>query len=274
MNPQDLRDRNRHPDRHRPPTASGRNVKRRVVFLLAVFIACTLAVDVFASATCKTRSRCRWWSKQYVAKAKTRCAWNPISTCKSRTASCGTANASCGWSPCSNGGATASATNGPGGCSVGGARSGRGRYGEPETNPDPAGTEGEGAHDLASRVEFLEPEGAMLYLEHMVMSSTLDRSFSRLDVVAYVESKEALANDEDDFPPERVVWQGYIHLQEGVLTQEGFEEEVREYLGREGLTEVILSGIAKLIRFDGTAEEFDRFAVDVMVDGGQAEIEP
>ncbi len=266
-------DRNRHAGRPRPATLSGRNMKRRIVFLLGVFVMCTLAVDAFATATCKTRSRCRWWSKQYVATTTVRCAWNPIPLCHRRSSSCGNANAYCSWRACINGGATASANNGPGGCSMSGFRTGWGRYGEPASNPDPAGSDGEGGHDLENRVEFLDQEGIMLHLDHMAMSSTVDRSFSRLDVVAYVESKEALANDEDDFPPQRVVWQGYIHLQEGVLTQQGFDEELREYLGREGITELILEGIAKMIRVEVTADEFERLAVDVTIDGGQAEIE-
>jgi len=249
-------------------------MKRKLVFLLSLIFLLTLTADAFASASCKTRSRCRWWAKKYVAKATVRCLFNPIPLCHSRGSSCGTAYANCGWKYCLVGGASANASNGPGGCFKSGSRTGLGRYGEPSATTT-ASEDNAGAHDMQSYVEFVEQQGAVVRLDSLVMSSTLDESFSRLDVTAYVESEEGLANDDDDFPPDRIVWQGYIHLQKGVVTQQGFDEEVQQYLGRVDVTEVIFPpGVFKEIPFIGTADEFDRLAVDVVIDGGQSETAP
>ena len=249
-------------------------MKRKLVLFAGFLILLTLAADVFASATCKTRSRCRWWSKQYVATSVVGCAWPQTLLCYRRGSSCGPVSNECTWRSCLWGGARANAANGPGGCFLGGARSGLGTYGEPSPDHlDPNSQNGEGDHELVGRVEFVEQESAQVHLESLRMNATLDESFSRLDVTAYIESEEALANDDDAAAPERIVWKGFIHLQNGVVTQAGFEEEVEEYLGHEGITEVLLAGIVKEIPFDGTTEEFDRLAVDLMVDGGLSEAE-
>ncbi|MEM1203939.1 MAG: hypothetical protein AAGN66_11985 [Acidobacteriota bacterium] len=246
--------------------------RKSLILFMSSLMFLVLAADAWASATCKTRSRCRWWSKKYIAKAKVSCWGMTLPLCYKRSSSCGNANAYCGWKSCLWGGATASASNGPGGCSVSGSRSGLGRYGETLTTPaEPGSKDGMGAHDALTRVEYEEREGAVVHFDHFAMGNTLDTSFSRVDVVAYIESEEGLANDDDDFLPERVVWSGYIHLQDGVVSHKGFEEVARDFQGQADIEEVILTGLAKRIPFEGTADEFDRLAVEVIIDGGQPE---
>ncbi|MEM9593888.1 MAG: hypothetical protein AAGD06_06485 [Acidobacteriota bacterium] len=230
-----------------------------------------VGVDAYATVKCKTRSRCRSWSKQYIAKAKTRCRGQGR-TCRERHASCGTAVANCSWRSCSSGGASAYAQNNGGSCILNGSRSGRGRYGELEADPDQGVAKSSGNHQMASHVSFQEGRSATLVIDHMVMDSTVDDSFSRLDVVAFVESREGLANDDDDFPPDRIVWKGSIHLQNGVVSLQGFDDDqIRDYVGAKDVTAVQLGGLAQTIPFDGTAEEWDRFAVEISADGGESE---
>lgn len=246
--------------------------RKPLVFALSALLCLVFTLDAFADARCKTRKKCRWYAKQYVATATVGC-WFPavaFTLCHQRAGSCGAASAHCGWKSCLPGGATASATNNYGSCSVSAYRSGLGRYGEETNDPQPGSENGEGAHKGVIRTEYLDNGGAAIYFDEMTLSSTLDESFSRVDLIAYVESQESLDNDSEDFLPDRVLHHSYIHLQNGVVSQKGFDEIAALYRGADDVTELDLSGFSLILpKFEGTDDELDRVSIDVIVDGGQ-----
>lgn len=247
--------------------------RKTLILAISTLLFFAFTADAFADAKCKTRSQCRWWAKQFVASATVGC-WFPAfayTLCHKRSASCGSpVSANCEWKNCLWGGATASASNNYGSCSFSAFRSGLGRYGEEVTDPQPDSDNGEGSHEGLVRTEFTDDGGAAVHFDHMRLSSTLDESFSRIDIVAYVESHESLKNDSEDFPPERVLHRSYIHLQNGVVTHKGFDEIAAPFRGAADVTDIDLSGFSQYIpTFEGSADELERVAIDIVVDGGQ-----
>ncbi|MEM9555698.1 MAG: hypothetical protein AAGC60_15690 [Acidobacteriota bacterium] len=246
--------------------------RKPFILALSALLFLVFSAEAFGHASCKTRSKCRWWSNQYIASASVGC-WYPsfaFTLCYQRGSSCGKATANCGWKRCLWGGASASATNDNGWCTFSASRSGLGRYGEEVTEPTPDSDNGEGSHEGLVRTEYRADGSAAVHFQQMRMTSTLDESFSRIDVVAYVESHESLENDSDDFPPERVLYRAYIHLQNGIVSHQGFDQAAAEYRDATNVTEVDLSGSSlSLPVFEGTPDELDRVAIDVVVDGGQ-----
>lgn len=246
--------------------------RKSLILALSALLMLIFTAEAFADAKCKTRSKCRWFAKQYVASATVGC-WFPafaFTLCHQRSASCGAVSANCGWKSCLWGGATASATNNFGSCTFSASRSGLGRYGEETSNPQPGSENGRGSHEGLVRTEYLDNGGAAIFFDEMSLSSTLDESFSRIDVVAYVESQESLDNDTEEFPPERVLHHSYIHLQNGAVSHKGFGQIADAFRGATDVTELDLSGFSQILApFEGTDDELDRLAIDVIVDGGQ-----
>lgn len=245
-------------------------MRKSIVFALALVFAILTVGEAYADATCKTRNKCRWWRKKYVANTAVGCfdILNGIPLCYNHSASCGTVFSSCGPKTCFWGQAAAWASNGPdGGCQKGGVRYGFGWYGTEPTEPDPALRDARGDHEMTSRVEYDEvSQEVHLLIDSLRMTSTVDESFSRVDVWLYLEPDDESQDPEPT--PENTIWYGYLLSQNGQLQQSGFDELARRFTNDGAITTLDVQDYVKTIPYLGTAEEFEFLSVKIMVDGG------
>ena len=245
-------------------------MRKSIILGLSLLFAFLTVNEAFADSSCKTRNRCRWWRKRYVAKAKVGC-WEIsriIPLCYSRQSSCGGVAVTCGPKFCLWGSATAFATNGPGGCTTGGARSGLGWYGTAPESPLPGLERAQGDHELRSRVEFdNDRKNIDIIFDSLTMTATVDEAYSRVDLWVYLEP-DTQTKEEPEPTTENTVWYGYLVSQNGQLTQEGFDDLARQFTNNGEITSLEITNFVKTIPFFGSTKDFDNLAVKVTVDGG------
>ncbi|MEO1086618.1 MAG: hypothetical protein AAFY88_20485, partial [Acidobacteriota bacterium] len=69
--------------------------RKSLILAFSALLMLIFTAEAFADAKCKTRNKCRWYAKQYVATATVGC-WFPsfaFTLCHQRSASCGAVSA-------------------------------------------------------------------------------------------------------------------------------------------------------------------------------------
>lgn len=236
-----------------------------VLGLLLVLV----SADAQASAWCNTRNNCRWWAKKYTANASVGCIGFSLPLCYSHSGHCDGTSVSCGWKNCLWGGATAWASNGPGGCSAGGNRTGQGIYGESKADAT-SEADASGSHSLQSRAEFDNAQRTVtIALDRGVMTSSPDSMESRIDVYVFREDVEEGKEVEDPVrTEENTLWRASIVLSNGVLKVNGFDPRLFNVSRDEkGNTTVQFAGVKSVVPMSISDEDFGNLVVQVMVDG-------
>lgn len=238
---------------------------RRLVLAATLVGAVTfVALPASADAWCKTRNRCTWLSKKYTANAYVSCIglWVPL--CYHHGNGCGSASATCGWRSCLWGGASASASNGPGGCSTTKQRNGLGIAGHYIATAARNDDFGDSSAD--SRVEFDDStRSVILHLDRLSLSSLANGLRERLDVYAFVEDTgDGGVSDEPVRTDANTVWHGSVTLKDGVVSSDLGDARtliVDTYDG--GLSRASADGVSVRIPLDLTPEAFENLVIEV-----------
>lgn len=231
---------------------------------LALFFS---AVHVDASAWCNTRNHCKWWSKRYTANAHVGCIGFSLPLCYQHSGGCGSASANCGWKSCLIGGASASASNGSGGCSVSTSRTGLGIAGTAATAP--CGDTEQGGSFAVTNTQFDDASQTVaLSFSDGELGAIRGGKAARVQVFIFRdETPEGVENDEPERTPENTVWQGSISLTDGVVSANGFDARgLTTGTDENGYSTVTLAGVRALVPLVLSAADWDSLIVQVVAD--------
>jgi len=192
-------------------------MKRSLLVGLIVFLS---AANADAGWSVTVRAKCRWWSKQYVAKAHAGCG--VLLLCSQSSSSCGTAYASCS-KMCSVGSASSSSYCGPSGW--GGTSNATG-VGWAGLEGNDGGTEDSASQNrLEGSVIFDEAARAVIILVNDgEFEATADGSFSELEAtISTIQGTEADPVDDAVAQPaaDSVLWHGGMRVEQGDVAFSG-----------------------------------------------------
>lgn len=241
---------------------------RSKVLLVCALLITLFAIDAFAGASFKTRSKCRWWSKKYVANAVTGCYLPvPYVNCAKHSFSCGTATAICEWKSCINGIAYAYASNG-----LSGYRLVTRRYGWAFAGRDDIDSTIHSESILYGQVEY-DSIGLniIIHIDSGQLAGAMDSSYAILEIKGFTnaDSTDTLVT------PENTFWSGSIVIQYGAIASVtgGLTLDGMVFDPATGVLEVVNSKIVT-IPFSGSVEEFAYAGVQVQVDVGYGDPAP
>ncbi|MCP3142250.1 hypothetical protein [Pyxidicoccus xibeiensis] len=239
--------------------------------LLGLFLVLGTA-DAQASSWCNTRNRCKWFAKKFTANATVGCIGFGLPLCASHSGHCDGTSVSCSWRSCLWGGAQSSASNGWGGCSATGYRTGQGVYGE----VDPGATaeaDASGSHSVQTRAEFDDARRTVtLILDKGTMTSSADAMESRIDLFIFREDVVEGQQVEDPVRTEQnTLWRASIVLSNGVLRVSGFDpRQFTVTRDEKGITTVSFANLRTLVPMSISDADFGNLVVQTLVDGNTA----
>ncbi|MBI4606520.1 MAG: hypothetical protein HY721_31530 [Planctomycetes bacterium] len=239
--------------------------------ILAAAIGLALALpcaEAQAGWSVNTRPKCRWWAKQYVAKAHSGCGI--LLLCAQSSSSCGTAAANC-VKYCSIGKAEGHSWNGPSGWGGWSSATGIGFAG---LHGAEGATEASASQNrIEGTVAFDEALGAVVVtVLDGELEAAADGSFSEIEIVVWRSYEGDPESVEDAVPADRVLWQGAARVEAGEVRYAG-ELSAQDIAPvptdrtASGATRVIASGIEKVIPVESPADLED-LVVTIRCDSG------